>query len=180
MDFNKRDNLSYGLVDQGIVKEMAVTRSGSTIITAHSIDTGMQIIPGIAPAVAYAAGDALGTLLVIGVPKVGLIETVAVSDWDAETTSFHILLFNGPITSGVDNGAFDLGDADSRQYIGHITVNNADFISLADNSVAVVPNVSLMYHAPEGQLYIQLVTRGAQNYTTANDLAIRFVITEYH
>ena len=172
-------HIAHGQTEQGLGREFAVNSLGHTIVTGDTHDTGMVIVPGIVPSAAYAAGDAVGKAFAIVVPKEGFIETICVRDLDAETIQFDIVLFNEPITSGTDNSAYDMADLDADKYVGHVTVTNADFVSFNDNSVAIVPNIGLMYHAPKGVLYAQIVTRGAPTYGAAQDLALRLIITKY-
>lgn len=135
------------------------------------------VVPGIGAASAYASGDAMGERFRVPVAcEFGCIQTVTVVDMDKEQIPFDIVLFTRPFTATADNSAFDMADGDAFHCIGHIPVFATDYIAFNDNAMATLFNVGFLFHAPTQELYAQLVTRGAPNYTAASDLRIGFGI----
>lgn len=122
------------------------------------------------------AADALGTKTTFIVPEQGVIETLRFTDLDNEDAAIDVLLFNADITSGANGVAYDMADGDRTAYMGQIKISNSDYSSLADNSVAVVPNVGLAYSCPSGVITVQLVVRTAPTYAADGDLSLSFVI----
>ncbi len=120
--------------------------------------------------------DALGTKTTFTVPEEGVIETLRFTDLDNEDVAIDALLFNADITSGANGVAYDMADVDAAKFIGQVKISNADYSSLVDNSVAVVPNVGLAYECPGGVMTVQFVVRGAPTYAAAGDLSASFVI----
>ena len=139
-------------------------------------DSGMFTVPGIASGSAYATGGMMGSIFVLeGLPNGGIIQTVSVSDRDAEEIAFDIMMFSGPPIVVADNAAADMVDSDDFAFVGRIAITNADFGVLNDNSVASA-NPQQAYRCVNHQLYCFLVTRGAPNYTASTDLRLRFFI----
>ena len=126
--------------------------------------------------VQYTAADALGVSFTMAVPQVGVIETMRITDLADQGAAFDIVLFDSSITSGTNNDAYDMADADRTKWVGHVAVTAADYSSFNDNSVAIVTNVGLAYIVPGGIMTVQCVVRGTPTYAAAGDLSISPII----
>ena len=139
----------------------------------QAFDTDYVTVPGIVAGAAYASGDAMGTRFQVAVPKAGYITTVLTLDLDKEQLDFDLLLFKQAFAPTADNSAMDLADGEHHRFAGHISVLSTHFAALNDSAVATTRLAPpLHYSAPNGYLWIQLTTRGAQNFTAADDLRL--------
>lgn len=141
---------------------MGMIRTGK--ITVNGVDTTTMV-----------TADALGTKTTVTVPEKGAIETLLLTDLAAQDAKIELLLFNADITTGDNGTAYDMADADAPKFLGHIPVTAADYSSLADNSVAVVPNVGLAYECYGGVITFQCVVRGTPTYAV-DAIVVEFVI----
>lgn len=140
------------------------------------VRTPHQVIPGLAPSAAYASGDALGVRFVIDVPTQGTIVTAHLTDMAKQDALVTLVLFDNTFTSGTDNAAFDMTDADAPYYIGKIDISSyADF---NDNSVASARG-AWDYVAPEGRLWVQAVVYGTPTLAAATDIGVSLVIEDH-
>lgn len=117
-------------------------------------------IPGIGTVSAYAAGDAFGDKFTIKVPKQGVISTAVFLDKDDEGITKELVLFSKDFVAVTDNAAFAIRDHDLERVKGVIDFD--DFRNYGNNQVCVA-YPALYYEAPEGRLWGQFVTRGADN-----------------
>ncbi len=140
------------------------------------IQTIEKTIPGMHTGSAYASGDALGTKFEIIVPTVGVIVAAYLTDMDKEELAVDFLAFNDDFVGGTDDSAFDLSDADRHRIAVPLTISS--YMSFNDNSLGYWTGARA-YLAPEGKLYIQAITRGAQNLTALTDYALSLVIEDH-
>lgn len=159
--------------------------SGSTEIDVVTL----FITPVISAAAAYAAGDALGDLLVFPAAVseaggAGIITKITIVDLDQELAPIDLVLFDQPFTPTADNAPFDPPPADMPFCLGYIGVAATDYSDFANNSVAA--KCSGLQMPFEFQLaddithlYGQLVIRGVHTYTTAADITIILTIERY-
>jgi hypothetical protein len=139
----------------------------------ETFDTDYVTVPGIVAGAAYATGDAMGTRFQLPVPTAGYITTVLTVDLDKEQLDFDVLLFRQAFAPTADNAAMDVADTEHHRFTGHISVLTTHYAALNDSAVATTRLAPpLHYYAPAGYLWVQLVTRGAPNYTAADDLRI--------
>ena len=156
-------------VFQDILK---VLRNGLSV-TAPVFTTDRQIIPGIVTGAAYAAGDAFGTTMVFNVPKVGTISNVIFIDKDDEGIDKELVLFSRPFVETADNSAFAPSDADLSYSLGVVSIDT--FYNFTSNQIGeATPAKS--YVAPQGRIWCQMVTRGADNITADNIPELFFVV----
>lgn len=121
-------------------------------------------IPGIGTGSPYAAGDAFGTKFELKVPEKGIIQTVVFYDLDDEGLAKTLYLFSQDFTGTADNSALDISDTDLLLLVGHIQIAAADFADAGSGRVATVRvGPGLRYVAPEGRLWCQVQTQGADN-----------------
>ena len=132
-------------------------------------------IPGIVTAAAYQDGDAFGTKFKVAVPKDGVIATALLFGLDDEGIQKDIFLFEGDFVQTADNAAFAPTDADLLKSVGFITIDV--FSNVAANQLGVA-SPALFYVAPQGFLWGQVVTRGADNIAAANIPRFRLVIAQ--
>lgn len=140
------------------------------------LKTPDQTIPGI-NTVQYSAADAVGTSSSFPVPDQGIIESVAVTDLADQSGAFDILLFDTDITSGTNNAAFDMADADAANFIGSIAIVAGDYQTLNDNAVGTQRNIGMAYQCRGGTMYYQCVARGTPTYAAAGDLVFSLTIS---
>ena len=143
-----------------IFKDILTTLRQGTVVISPVFYTQVTGVPGIATAAAYASGDAFGTMLTFDVPKEGTISNVVFLDYDDEGISKDLILFNGRFTHTADNAAMAISTGDLRKAIGVAFIDT--WSDLTANRIGLaVP--ALSYNAPQGKLFAQLVTRGADN-----------------
>jgi hypothetical protein len=141
-------------------------------------------IAGAAAGTAYAAGDAFGVAQKVNAITIGngqpfRISKVVLTDLDKQSLVLTLVLFNEAPTSGTDNAAFDLADADLPKVIGRITILAADTTGLADNAVTVfVPPAPIPFKTKGGKAiwYQAVIASGTPTLTTANAANVTFTI----
>lgn len=154
------------------VKVQGSVKSGDIRITDH------VRIPGIVAGAAYTSGDAMGEPFWIDLKgaRKGLIVGMLVGDLDKESLGFDLLLFANLPEATTDNAELDLSDNDRGNSRGYISITAGDYIALKTSSLGQVRDWSLPFDAPEGRIAAMAVTRGAPNYTAANDLSVALVL----
>lgn len=139
---------------------------GTVRTVGKTVRTPLANIGGIVAGIAYASGDAFGTMIEVPVPGSGIIHAAVFIDKDDEGIETDLVLFDAPFDQTADNAAFTVSDADMEKFIGTITF--ATFKNFAVNQVSTAGAMGLAYAAPLRKLYIQAVTRGAPNIAAAN------------
>lgn len=129
-------------------------------VASHVYVTGKQLVPGIGAAVAYTAGDAFGTKFFFTVPIEGTISNVTFRDFDDEGLRKDLVLFTEDFTATADNAAFAVSDDDLKVCIGVISIDT--FYNFGNNQIGVA-TPAFGYNAPDGRLWCQIVTQGADN-----------------
>ena len=162
----------FGTSPSGETREMEVDTRGQTYTTAK-IYTVKTTIPGIGTAAAYASGDAFGGKFFVPTPREGTIAKVVFYDLDDEGLSKDLVLFDTQFTATADNGEFDVSDADLLNCVGVIGIDT--FYNFKSNQLGVV-SPAYEFYAPNGGLWCQLVTRGADNIAANNLPSIMVVI----
>ena len=104
------------------------------------------------------------------------IASLSFSDATGEESALDLLFFNSSITTGTNNTAYDLSEADSKEALGVVAVLAADYVATATASVArIAPDLD--FQVSSGiVLFLQIVTRGTPTYAGANDLQLRVLI----
>ena len=144
----------------GILQKIVDVLRDGIAIKSPVFVTGQIEIPGIGTGAAYAAGDAFGNKFVFKVPKEGTIANVVFIDKDDEGLNKELVLFNKDFGQTGDNQAFSPGDPDLHDSIGAVSIET--WYDYALNQLGMA-TPALSYVAPEGQLYAQMLTRGADN-----------------
>ena len=156
-----------------IFKDILTTLRQGTTVVSPVFYTQVTGVPGIGTAAAYASGDAFGTMLTFDVPKQGTISNVIFLDYDDEGISKDLVLFNGRFTHGTDNSPMSIAAGDLRKCVGVAFIDT--WSDLIDNRVGqALP--ALSYSAPQGKLFAQLVTRGADNIAAGSIPHIALVV----
>lgn len=138
-----------------------------------------------ATATTYASGDLIGGKLTLtpvsrSAKDVASLVSVTVHDLDAQEAALDILLFdtNPSNTTFTDDAALDVDDADLPNVVGIVNVAAADYVSLSDNSVAHVENLSILLKPASGDtVYAAVVSGGTPTYT-ANGLSVNFAFLQ--
>ncbi len=131
---------------------------------------------------AYGAADVIGDKAPIEITnvfrdrldgKTAILQSVIVQDLSAQSLDLDILIFdaNPSASTFTDNAAVDVADADLPKLIGGVSIVAADYIALADSSVATKTNISLTVSSIHTSLWIVCVTRGTPTYV-ADELSL--------
>ena len=135
---------------------LRVLRDIAALVRTPVYRVGM-VVPGIGTGLAYASGDAFGGKLVFHVPSEGTISNVTFLDYDDEGIVKELVLFDRDFTATADNAAMDVS---VRNSLGVVPIN--EFFDLGGDRIGQ-GTPALGYVVPDGMLYGQLVTRGADN-----------------
>ena len=143
------------------------------ITTSRVYTTEKMTVPGIGTGAAYASGQAFGGKFAITVPKEGTISNVWFLDYDDEGIPKEIALFTRDFTATADKSAFSVSAGDLANSIGLVEIGTFyDFT--ATRLGAATP--ALWYNAPEGRIYCQVKTKGADNIAAGSIPQIVMVI----
>lgn len=116
-------------------------------------------IPGITAADEVDAGDAMGTLLEIDVPKSGVIYSATYYSLDDDAAQTDFAVFKYKPKQATHDAAWTLGVADVV-----LLVTELSFVAFDDHAVtqtSELTNIGTAYRAPEGKLWLQAITRAA-------------------
>lgn len=162
-----------GIDPAGRPRDVSVDFSGSIFTSTRAFATGPLLIPGIGSGAAYASGDAFGTAFPLVVPSVGTIATLLFFDYDAEGLVKEFVLFSQPIAGTADNAVFAPTDLELQSCLGVVYVSG--YYSYSGNQLGIA-TPALTYLAPRSVIYVQIVTRGADNIAAAAIPAFNMVI----
>ena len=126
-----------------------------------SLRLGPVEIQGIAAADALDANDAMGSKFILNVPDRGTIREVFFHDLDDEGINKELWCFSRDFTAAANDAAFSCTDADNLNVAAVFlfsTWRDAD-----TSQVGMTANTPVDYYAPEGQLFCQVKTLGADN-----------------
>ena len=107
---------------------------------------------------AHAAEDVIYNPITIPVPNEGIILSWLGMDTTDLAIAYDVLVFNKPFTATVDDSPFAMVLADIPNFIGVIEVDG--FVAISSDTIGTENNINMPYHAPDGNLYCQLVTAG--------------------
>lgn len=138
--------------------------------------TPLLIIPGIGTGAAYASGDAFGGMIEINVPPTGIIHAALFYDYDNEKLGKTLRLSDIPFAATADNAAINPSDPDLSNGMGDITWATTDFAAYNANALGTKTAINLPYEAPNGKLYAQFMTNGADNIAAGKIPRFRLVI----
>lgn len=131
---------------------------------------GPTEIPGVGTGVAYASGDAFGTVMAFTMSsKAAILHGALLLDLDNEKIQKDIFVFDTlPTDTSADNAAFTPPDADLLTCIAAFSIGAGDYIAAAANAVGCVRGINIPIVAPSGTLWVRVVTRGADNIAASN------------
>ena len=131
----------------------------------------------------YTANDVVGGIQTIANAVrisggTGILQSVVVQDLAMQNAVLQIFLFSAtPGTGTYTNDAeMDLDDADAGLCIGVIMVAATDYVSVKDNSIAIVRNIGLPIKLAATSLFAVIKTTGAPTYASTSDLKLTFGI----
>ena len=135
--------------------------------------------PTVSTSPAYTAGDAIGGLIKLesihltGASR-ATIKSIRVVDLAKQDSNLDIIFYiSKPATSGTDNTALDLADAD-LSLILHVE-NITAYDDFADNSVAGVSTIDVTF-APTDAIYAQMIARGTPTYVATTDVKLMVTV----
>ena len=106
----------------------------------------------------FTAGDAFGLLMVIEVPKSGVIYSATFYDRDDEGSQMDMEVFNYAPAQVASEDAWTLSAEDNPKFVDELS-----FVAFDDHTAtqtSKLTNIGVAYSAPEGKLWIQMVCRG--------------------
>lgn len=112
-------------------------------------------VPGIGTGAVYATLDALGTQMVIPVPRSGLIQWAEWVDINNSTAAeIDVIIYTQPQLTGADNAAFAPTVIEARSQIGFLS-----FVTFLTTGTVYksceLRNLGITYIAPDGYLYFR-------------------------
>lgn len=123
---------------------------------------------------AYSANDVIGGRLQFANMGECQLESVMVSDLNAQNVAYVLVLFKSVPTNIVDNATFDIIDADLSNIIALISLPTANRTAFTDNSVTLVDQLDLPLASNESDLDIWgfLYTTGTPTYAATSDITV--------
>lgn len=131
---------------------------------------------------AYEDGDVMGGVMTFSGlnPGGGVIHTITIFDRDAEGLALDLYFFTQtPPDSITDQAAFAMSSDNQALWLGKVTISAADWTDVGSDSEATLRNVGLAIPAtgqPDGNLFVVMVARGAQNFAAATDVELGLTI----
>lgn len=130
---------------------------------------------------AYATGDQLGSLMTLENVVLDLTGSVTLMDVSLvdkakQNASIDLLFFkSAPTLTSVDNGAFDISDANLVDiFMGVVKFTSANYSALNVNSVATTGNLGVMLTGGAKNIYVHAVIRSTATYASTTDLQFIF------
>jgi len=118
-----------------------------------------MLIPGIASADPFDAGDALGTMGEFAVPEYGIIYGAKLIDPDDDVLVATVHIFSLPlITLQTSDAALNISVPDASNWVTSITFLPTTDLGAA--KVGEVNGINSFYHALDKKLYFQFSTAG--------------------
>ena len=118
-------------------------------------------IPGITAATELDAGDTLGTVMTLKVPKSGIIYSATFFDLDDDGIQVDLEIFKRKIADVAFDAAYAPSDAEMLHFLTEIAFFSFD--DHINSQTSRVKGLNEAYTVPDGLFYIQGVTRGLSN-----------------
>lgn len=135
----------------------SVLRVLGLVRTTEQLYTVEATVPGIAPADAFDANDAVGSVFPIDVPVRGEIKEFRLIDPDDDTLALTAHFFTAPVVGAASDAAFTIAADDSLSWVTSVTFD----APLDIGGAKVAEEIgSAFYYAPKGILYCQCSTTG--------------------
>ena len=148
--------------------------SPKTIVSCPAMPMG---IPGITAGDALDAGDCIGTIMVIPVPKVGIIQSATYWDLDDESTQLDLEIFKESIAQIASDSAWSPTDVTMRNFVTELAFVVGD--DHGNSYTFQLTNIGLAYTAPSGKFYIQAVDRSTKNIAAGSMPLIQLQIESF-
>jgi hypothetical protein len=155
----------------------------STVAFARATQKSLKtvvITPTASSTPNYTSGDQIGASNPVSSATLdpggfAILKSISVLDKESQSLEMDVYFFSEtPGESTLDNEAASVSDANavSKGFLGVVNIPAANYAALAANSIAKVDNLSLVLKAAAGSttVYCLVVTRGAHNLATNNDL----------
>ena len=149
----------FELARQETLDELLKILKGNVKVTSELGSPKIRV-PGIGTGAAYTIGDAFGTEFFIPTPLNCTINNVIFIDYDDEGLRKDLWLFTTRPTPTADNAAFAPSDPDLGSCIGVVSV---DLFYNAANTQLGIATPALSFKAPNGGIWCQIQTQGADN-----------------
>lgn len=126
---------------------------------------------------AYSANDVIGGTLTFHRVHSGRLQSITITDANAQSVDYVLVLFDSVPTTIADNATFDIADAD----IPNIIYTNSADLTAASNRRAFTDNsitakygldVPLRSNEPAGALYGFLYSPGTPTYAATTDVTV--------
>lgn len=154
-------SLLGAVTDTGDIVNLLASNKGEQVTMSRSWPMATQVIPGIGTGAAYVAGDAFGDVFTFVVPVTGFIHGIVFHDLSNLKIAKTLFLYDAPVTATADNAAYAPSGTALRQCVGVISIGAGDFYAANANAVAVKEGLNIRYEAPQGKLWCQIRTEGA-------------------
>lgn len=151
---------------QTLINGINVNNSVKVATKTVSCPVDPKEIPGIGAGVAYATGEAFGTVFRIDVPTSGVIMSATYWDLDDEGLQADFEIFKHEIPVTTDNAAWAPVDATLLNFVTELSFFAFD--DHGNSQTSEINNIGKAYTAPEGRFWIQQIARGAQNIAAGN------------
>lgn len=123
-------------------------------------------IQGIVAADAFDAGDCMGILTKVKVPKSGILYSATFWDMDDEGSEVDLEVFKNEIPQIASDQPWAPTDETMRSFVTHLAF--ASFIDHGTSRTAELNNIGKAYTAPLGYFWIQAVTPSTPTIAAGN------------
>ena len=131
----------------------------------------VRVVP-VVTAGAYSANDVVGGTLTFGTGA-AILRAVTITDLAKQAGAYQLVFFKSSPTDILDNGVFDIADADHAKMVGAIHITDtvgADRFDLSDSKLYCRQGLILPFDS--GTLYAFLIALGTPTYAATTDVAI--------
>ena len=121
----------------------------------------------------YASGDVLTDTTTVGVVLrssggTGVIHSVTLLDENHQGQALDIVFFRTNVSLGTKNAAVSISDTNSREILGVVSIEAADYVDLVNSYVATKTNLGIGVKGDStDQIYVSMISRGTGTYTAA-------------
>jgi len=159
------------LQDRSLIERLAAIESLCGLIFTPKIIVSCPVMPVAIPGITVAdeldANDVMGSIVVLPVPKAGVIYSATFWDLSNLGTQVNLLIFKQSIIQIASDSAWAPTDGDMLNFVTRIPF--VSFASHTNSQTSEVTNIGKAYNAPEGRFYIQaMVGATAQTITVGN------------
>lgn len=164
----------HRLADEATQGEILRLLQDGATIQGRVFSTPLLTVPNIGAGAAYAALEAMGTLLRVAVPKAGVIYSATLIDRDDEGVQIDFWVFQDQVADGSDNNAYAPSDTDLASFLTLISFSQ--FFDGNTGQVSVATPIDYAYTAPGGFLYFQAQSRGTPTIAAGSEPQLKVQI----